>query len=243
MNRISYLLLFLFIGGCTPYYNTFEVNYEQLNNIDKQVLEFHNFENIRIDFTGQINFDNKKYKIKGNFKIYNSEHFQLQIISKTLGIEIIKAEFFKDNVLFIDKLNKRFFNGKTDQFKFLTGLDFNSNQILQILFGRVVLPINEINCNSINNKCSYNYNKFKGEIIFNNRGYLSKHSINSQQFSINFSFEDYLKRSNIPEKIACHIKQGTDFIDFYLNIENVKTCKLDLKKINIPINYKNINVN
>jgi len=224
--------------GCTPYYNTTEVNYLELSSINSEKQDLNDFVNKRIDFTGLINIEYKKYKIKGNIKICNINHFQVQVISKTLGIEIIIADFFNDSLIFIDKINKKYFIGKTDNFKTLSGSNFCSNDTMKISFGRVLLPTNEYNCNSIDVKCSYNFNNLKGEIIYNNLGYLSQHSIISNNFLLNFNFDKYLKRSNIPEDIICSIKQETNFIKFGLNIVNVKTQKIELNRLNIPNNFE-----
>ena len=240
LNKIYIIILLFFIDGCTPYYNSSEINYFNSKILNENTGELFSLNNKNVSFTGTINSNNKTYRIKGNIKIRDKNSYQIQVISKTLGIEIIKINFNKDSVFYIDKVNKKYFHGKINEFNSIGGASFSSEQILKILFGRIPYSLDKYKCNNINNLCEFKEDQVYGEIIFNSSGFLFSQNINTNNGYLNFKYDKYLKKGNIPEFIDCKINSASQVYKLNIKIINYNTLHADLKRFSVSNSYQNI---
>jgi len=233
------LFLVLLIVGCKPYYDSSKIYFteknELLNKSKKVDLKFP----LKVDFDGNININGRIHKLKGFIKLENDKHFQLFLFSKTFGVELCRIDINGTKIIFIDKINKEYFKAPIQNFKYLGNSNLISNNIFQLIFGRVFQGVTLYNMDGFND-FNYSANEFKGNLSLYNFGFVKTHKFSSDVVNFDLLYENYSVSNNIPTILTGEINLKDIKIDLLMNFVINRNQDLILDDLIIPDNYKEI---
>ncbi len=239
LNKLFFGLIVLSIFSCKTYYNTEKIYFES----DKDIIKFSSNLNINmptiIKLKGFINYNNKKYNINGSIKIENENNYQIFLNSRTLGIEILRIDFYKDSLTLIDRINKSYYNGITsDYLKIDSNIVLSNNDLLCAFLGRCFSGINYKNDSSNNLKFNYRNSVLQGYIYLNNFGYINKTIISINNIpKIEVSYNNYSKKYRLPTNISGYFLRRNENVRFIFNYLSVSKLKDNLKRFKVPKSY------
>ena len=128
LSKAAFISLLLLFFSCSRYANH-PRSVTDFNALQNSVTERFNLlssNNIKLKFSTVINLDGKDNKLSGKILIYKDTCIFINVISTALGIEVGQARFTRDSVLFVNKIDKRYFSGQYAEFVKLIDINFQS---------------------------------------------------------------------------------------------------------------------
>ncbi|MBI9066287.1 MAG: DUF4292 domain-containing protein [Salinivirgaceae bacterium] len=228
----SYLVLFIVVltAGCKVT--------DELGTVkaDKNLLAKAEFIQLRtpieFSFKGKIDLSNKANRIGGKVKIINNSEVHIQLISKTIGIEILKVHLFGDSIIYLNKIDKKYFIG--DLATFLGSDVLTTADIIKLLTGRYVSLIDKpVITYSVN---TFHFSSKNGlynqELMLNKSNLLSHNSIVYGNIKLNTNYGNYVKY-NVPGSLVMLFQINDLIISGNFDIFAIQ--KLEDKNVNISI--------
>lgn len=258
----SCILLIFFINNQCSITKPFGSKFKEVDNINDAY--YHAINNnvtskIGIKFSAKVTENTKINNLSGNINIFNDSNIVFNIVSRSLGIELLRVKCTPDSLFFIDKLNKKYYSGDYSYISKYLNFDVSFYLLKSFLIGKVYGfdKYNETNFNNFDTTINkenqylfnYNYNKlnnaelknktipnFKHSFILNKYGLLSNncYELNKNNFSLNINY-NYVNTSfpdNYNIDIINGLKELNIIID-YITV-NKELYKINLK---VPGNY------
>ena len=223
-NSFIFLILFTTAHSCSPYYDAGKSYFKDNDKIvsHSQLLDFNI--PIKINFSGSITSNDKKYKVMGIIKLKDYNNFQIYISSKTLGFEIARIEFFDDSIYFQNRYNKTSFCSNLNEVSYLKGLQLDSRGVLRLMSGR---SSNNMKLVLKPDSTSYSYNSLShsGIIKFNNIGYVDYHKLTVGTRIIEVEYDQFYRKYKLPFRINGSIYGNDVVFQFDLKYTSISTLK------------------
>lgn len=86
-----------------------------------------------------VNLDGKELSVSGNLKIKRNEAIQLSI-APILGIEVARIEITPENILILDRMNKRYIQAPVSLLQSLGNTDLDFYSLQSLFFNELFLP-------------------------------------------------------------------------------------------------------
>ena len=214
----------------------------------------------KIKYSAKITENNKTNNLSGYISVLNDSLLSFNIVSRTLGIEIMKVKCRPDSLFFIDKINKKYYAGNYSYLSKYSKFNLNYKLLKSIFLAKaegISFPysdstINFFKTDSSNNNFYFHYaNKFlntkdfefvkypyfEHKFTVNGYGLIAKSSYNKvgNNFTIILNY-NYSENSNLPNYYTIKLNNNSKVLDLtikYLEVSN------DEFKINykVPNNY------
>jgi hypothetical protein len=201
---------------------------------------------LAIDYESSIIYDNKIFNIKGVIKTNSNNDIYINGYSSSYGIELFRFFLKNDSVYFIDKINKKYFEGSEPQFKALNIPYIHQFELINILFGYSIFDTNNYILDSsyyINDLSIRTYkgkNSFmssKGIIAFNSNYLIESQHFIDRNTNILIEYKEYLHSKNLFSNVSIEGKLYNFNIDIVIQYRNVKKGNNDFFNFSIPKNY------
>ena len=199
------LFFLLLLSACKPYQNG-------LTSVDRiRFFDVHCNKPLKINYETRIPFNGKFYDIKGIIKTNEDAELFINGVSNTLGIELFRMHIVNDSILFLNKVERTYYNGLIRNYKPISSISLDACILSDLVFGRT-------NCKllSKNNFCidSSNRNMELEKIA-------SIDTLNSFFYNTIFDSVKYEKTIEIGKGVDTILITYTDFIrrfQFYLSL-------------------------
>lgn len=95
------------------------------------------YSQLQIKYKLSLSIEEKNNKLAGTIKYLNDSILWINIVSKTLGIELLRAKFTPDSLFFIDRINKKHYAGTYEKLQQRLGFPLDYYFLRTIFFGKV----------------------------------------------------------------------------------------------------------
>lgn len=221
------------------------------------------YSQLQIKYKLSLSIEEKNNKLAGTIKYLNDSVLWINIVSKTLGIELLRAKFTPDSLFFIDRINKKYYAGTYEKLQQRLGLPLDYYFLQTIFFGKVYgLPFHYSLKNidlfaqkllsdnvfhfeyKLQNTAEKYYPRLKNPEIetnftVNRKGLLLSNKYEDKQNYKSLQITDYKYNNNFPESfvLTATKKDKTYQLRFFYTEFSAKNVSLSYK---IPKNYERI---
>ncbi len=242
LSKAFFLLIVFLLSSCHVYYDgiTEAINSDKSAILKKsQNLEIQ--KPIRWNISGDIIGYEKDFKIEGIATIFNDNRAQFNLYSKTFGIELLKCDFVNDSIIYLDRLNKKYYKGWIDSLPFLSGLKINTEEAIKIITGKNFN--NAIFKYNSRSGIFYNYRKsnINGEVSLYAEGFNKEHKILFNGKKLDIGFFDYLRKEKLPTIVKGYMQLSENKVIFNFKFQNIENYSGKAKEFVIPKGYTKIN--
>jgi hypothetical protein len=242
-NKFYFIVLF-FLASC--------VGQKQAGNTEFSLFKgaLKSNKPLQLNYSSSLTFNSKTYEIKGIIKTNEQNDFFVQGFSTLLGIEVFRALLSNDSLVFIDKLNKRYFNGYVAEFTLLKNLPVDACLLNDYLFGRS-------SCNTLYNSDSWlidttitnnlnqsikafntKSNSFVTRTSFQT-GMVKSYDLGTSNLKLCFEYNLFVPRGNLFKEVQITYNNDNKPVNLYFNeIKKIRNSTFDIK---IPGSYKQMN--
>ncbi|PKP08576.1 MAG: hypothetical protein CVU09_15415 [Bacteroidetes bacterium HGW-Bacteroidetes-4] len=243
LNKFYFIILFV-LASCVGLRQSGNNEISRFKGATKVVKP------LQIKYNTRLEFNLKTYDIKGIIKTNEQNDIFIQGFSTLYGIEVFRAMLCNDSLIFIDKVNKRFYIGNISDFFHLNNLPIDACLLSDYIFGRSNCQslystdqwlIDTTITNNLNqsvkalNKVT---NSFVTRTSYQN-GIIKSYSVGNGRIKIGFEYNLFVPRGNIFKEVLITYKNDSKPINLYFNeIKKIKNTSFDIK---IPGSYKMMN--
>lgn len=204
---------------------------------------------LQIKYSSSVSFNAKSYDIKGIIKTNAQNDVFIQGFSSVLGVEVFRALFINDSLVFIDKVNKKYFQGYVSEFRLLKNLPINACLLCDYIFGRS-------NCQflyesnhwlidtTVSNTLTQSIkalNAWDNSYVVRSSydtGILKSYEVGNTSTKLNFEYNSFVPRGNLFKEVQITYNSDSKPINLYFNeVKKIKNTSFDIK---IPGSYKNM---
>lgn len=257
LSKAAFISLLLLFFSCSRYVNHSR-SVTDFNALQNSVTARYNLlssNNIKLKFSTIINHDGKDNKLSGKILIFKDTCIFINVISSALGIEVGQARFTRDSVLFVNKIDKRYFSGKYADFVKIIDLNFES------LFS--VLTDTYIRSDSIdfNSNKAFYFPENKRFIVndlflfdglksyvtteFNQLGNIEKMEFKSgRSYFVTVNYSNFVNNFGFPGVVSFNTTVNKEKINLNLKITTIEVLKDDIpvSRITSLDNYSSISL-
>ncbi|MGD9991947.1 MAG: DUF4292 domain-containing protein [Salinivirgaceae bacterium] len=240
LNKFYFILLF-FLASC--------IGQKQAGHTDFSLFKGASKSNkpLQINYSSSLTFNSKTYDIKGIIKTNEQNDIFIQGFSTLLGIEVFRALLSNDSLVFIDKINKRYFNGYISEFNLLKNLPVDACLLNDYLFGRSSCQslynsefwlIDTTVTNNLNQSIkalNTQANSFVTRTSYQT-GIVKSYLVGNSNLKLAFEYNLFVPRGNLFKEVQITYNNDNKPINLYFNeIKKIKNSSFDIK---IPGSYK-----
>jgi hypothetical protein len=255
LNKLVIIFLLLSFVSCKSLKN--KIN--EFDNCNELVNYFSNKNDniskicIKQNITSLIRFNSNEFKVECRIQYLFDSCIMINILSKTMGIEISRAKIFKDSIIFIDRLNKKYYQGLICNFNAIDNSLLDLKLLKNVLLGQYLFSkndsissddnkINLMNESLLSLSDSYSINKNELKIYYsiNNKGQIEKVKIVNEKnnyFLVSINNFKFSTLFDIPINSKIEFNDVDSKVE--IDILNSKVEKIDNfnTTIKIPDNY------
>ena len=257
LSRVAIFVLLLLTFSCSRYTNSTRSisDLSALNNLVSSRYCLISSNNFKLKYSTVVNFDGKDNKLSGKIIISADSTIYLNVISSLLGVEIAQARFTYDSVLFVNKIDKKYFFGSYNDFVKFLDVDYSS---LLSIFTSSYIRSDSIDFNDkkafylsdlkrfIVNDSYYRYgDKSYVTTQFDHFGNVEKIEFKSPHSNfLTVNYANFVNSYGFPASIAFSTKYKQEKLKLDLNIVSVEVLKNESPSIKIVSldNYSRINL-
>ncbi|MGE4288244.1 MAG: DUF4292 domain-containing protein [Salinivirgaceae bacterium] len=241
LNKLYFLVLF-FLSSCIGQKQAGNTGYALFKEASKANIP------LQLKYTTRLDFNSKTYDIKGIIKTNEQNDIFIQGFSTLYGVEVFRAILSVDSLIFIDKLNKRYFNGNISDFSFLKNLPMDACLLTDYIFGRsycsTLLESNHwlIDTTFTNNKnqtikaLNVHTNSFVTRTN-DDTGIIKSYDVGNTFTKIGFEYNLFFPRGNLFKEVRITYNKDSKPINLYFS-EIRKLKKHTSFDIRIPGSFK-----
>jgi hypothetical protein len=155
-NKLFFIGLILLTNCKTIQYSSFNTN-KFVNKLDLlQYVSKNKFNKpYKFNYNLTVKTENDSKHIKGLVKIYPDSVLWMNIVAKSMGIELGRILLENNNLNYIDRINKQYFKGDFEYLNRILGIHANMLGFERILTGQFYLFAN----NGVNNNIDWLYSE------------------------------------------------------------------------------------
>jgi hypothetical protein len=243
LNKYYFIILFV-LASCVGQRHSGKTEFSLFNGASKAIKP------LQIKYNTRLDFNSKSYDIKGIIKTNEQNDIFIQAFSTLYGIEVFRALLSNDSLIFIDKVNKKYFNGTISAFGLLKNLPIDACLLSDYIFGRSNCQslyssnewlIDTTTTNNLNQSVkalNMHTNSFVTRISYNT-GIIKSYNVGNDRIKIGFEYNLFVPRGNLFKEVLITYNKDSKPINLYFS--EIKKIKNSSFQINIPGSYKMMN--
>lgn len=261
-----FFILLLSFYQCSHYKKLATSKKTEIKNFEEAYLAVTSpceYSQIQIKYKLLLNTEGKNSKLAGTIKYLNDSILWINIVSKTLGIELFRVKLTPDTLFFIDRINKKYYAGTYEKLQKRFGFQLDYYFLQTIFFGKVYglsfdyslknidLFVQKLNSDKtfffeykLQNTTKKNYYKLQNPQIENNfsvnkKGYLLNNKYEEKQNYKSLQMTDYKYNNNFPQSFVLTATQKDK--TYQLNFTYIEFSTENISvNYKVPKNYKRI---
>ncbi len=135
----SALLIVFFNYQCTGIRKSTksDLTYNSFYDVYVKSTNFSEYNFLQAKYIVKINSDNKNKTFSGSIKYISDSVLFLNMVSRSLGVEVFRANCTPDSLYFIDRINRRYYEGNYSYLKQYAGINVNFKILRAIFLGKI----------------------------------------------------------------------------------------------------------
>jgi len=243
LNKSLLVICFL-LSGCAAF---------KLSDSKMEVFRRDNFNSISQPFSvkyfADVLIKGKINRIEGTIKINENKEIFINGFSSIYGVEVFKVLFFEDSIIFIDKINKKYFEGSLAELTEIKRMQVDNITLLNFIFGKkcfknssffIDSTIQNLGISRIFYKSIDSILPIAGEIRLDVDNTIKYQAIKDLNSSLILEYVSFMKSLYLPQNLKMDGKLSNFIFNIEIKYSDFKAIKDESFVLKAPNNFSKL---